>query len=317
MSFDLDRKLIKLAPGVYFTTRMLLESVLVLGRIGGGKTTASGKVIAQALLRAGFGLVVCVAKYEEIDRWLDYAKKNGRHRDVVIFDESKGYNFIQHELARQGMRGLPNVVECLIRIIEMANQATGAAGSGSRDSFWLESIRQLLNHAVPVLYSAYGTVSVTSILDFVTTAATQGELYTNKEWVGAHYAGQTLRRLVDSPTVALPPDTQRAMLEYWIRQYPAIPFKTLGNMVISLSAKLERFKHGRMKRCFNDKTDIVPELTFGGAIVLLAMPALTWNDDGIIGQQLFKYMWQRSVEVRNSLPPSQRERPVACFADEA
>jgi len=25
-----------------------------------------------------------------------------------------------------------------------------------------------------------------------------------------------------------------------------------------------------------------------------AMPALTWNEDGIIGQQLFKYIWQRS-----------------------
>jgi TraM recognition site of TraD and TraG len=316
MSYDLDRKLIKLGPGAHLTTRMILESVLVLGRIGGGKTTASGKVLAQALLRAGFGLMFCIAKHDEIDRVLDYTKKSGRYGDVVIFDETKGYNFIEHDLVRQGMRGLPNVVECLIRVIEMANQATGATGRDS-DSFWLEFMRQILTHTVHVLYSAYGTVSVTSILDFVTTAAVQGELYTNQEWVEAHYAGQTLRRCVDTPAVPMSPDTQRAMLEYFIRQYPAIPEKTRGNGVITLTTKLDRFKHGRMKRCFNDKTDIVPEMLFGGAIIILAMPALTWNDDGKIGQQLVKYMAQRTIETRASLPASQRERPVAIFADEA
>jgi hypothetical protein len=47
------------------------------------------------------------------------------------------------------------------------------------------------------------------------------------------------------------------------------------------------------------------------------MPALTLNEDGIIGQQVFKYLWQRAVLARNSLPPPYRERPLFLWADEA
>ena len=114
----------------------------------------------------------------------------------------------------------------------------------------------------------------------------------------------------------MPPDTLKAMLDFWVLQWPNIPEKTRGNIIISLSSKLDRFKHGRLHRSFCDKTDIVPEMTFAGAIIILAMPALTWNDDGIIAQQLFKYSWQRAVEMRNSLAPVHRERPVFCYADE-
>jgi hypothetical protein len=61
----------------------------------------------------------------------------------------------------------------------------------------------------------------------------------------------------------------------------------------------------------------VPELTFHGQIILLNMPALTLNEDGIIAQQLFKYMWQRAVLARNSLSQAQQERFVFLWADEA
>ena len=58
-------------------------------------------------------------------------------------------------------------------------------------------------------------------------------------------------------------------------------------------------------------------MTFHGAVIVLAMPTLTWNEDGIIAQQLFKYMWQRAVLSRNSLPEKHRERPLFLFSDEA
>jgi hypothetical protein len=47
------------------------------------------------------------------------------------------------------------------------------------------------------------------------------------------------------------------------------------------------------------------------------MPTLTWNEDGVIAQQLFKYMWQRAVLSRNGLPEKHRARPVFLWSDEA
>jgi hypothetical protein len=80
---------------------------------------------------------------------------------------------------------------------------------------------------------------------------------------------------------------------------------------------LDRFKHGRLNRAFCGRTTLVPEMTFAGAVIVLAMPTLTWNEDGVIAQQLFKFMWQRSVLSRNSLAPQHRERPVFLWSDEA
>jgi hypothetical protein len=47
------------------------------------------------------------------------------------------------------------------------------------------------------------------------------------------------------------------------------------------------------------------------------MPSLTWNEDGVIGQQLFKYLWQRAVLARNSLPKIYRDRLIFGWHDEA
>jgi hypothetical protein len=62
---------------------------------------------------------------------------------------------------------------------------------------------------------------------------------------------------------------------------------------------------------------VVPELSLHGLVIVLAMPTLVWNEDGIIAQQLFKYMWQRAVLTRNSLAPEHQERPVFLWSDEA
>ena len=131
------------------------------------------------------------------------------------------------------------------------------------------------------------------------------------------YAAATLRKMVKNPAVAMDGETQKAMLQFWFEQWPTIPNNTRGNIVISLSTKLDRFKHGRLRNCFCDKTDIVPEMTFHGAVILMNMRVLTWNEDGVIGQQLFKYMWQRAAESRNGQEASQRERPIFLWADEA
>jgi hypothetical protein len=58
-------------------------------------------------------------------------------------------------------------------------------------------------------------------------------------------------------------------------------------------------------------------MTFHGVVIVLAMPTLTWNEDGVIAQQLFKYVWQRAVLSRNSLAEKHRERPVFLWSDEA
>jgi hypothetical protein len=120
-----------------------------------------------------------------------------------------------------------------------------------------------------------------------------------------------------SPRVPIPAQALRDNIDFWSEEYPAIPEKTRGNILITVSATLDRFKHGRLQRAFCGATTVVPELSLHGAVIVLAMPTLTWNEDGVIAQQLFKYMWQRAVLGRNALEEKHRERPVFLWSDEA
>jgi uncharacterized membrane protein YgcG len=160
-------------------------------------------------------------------------------------------------------------------------------------------------------------VTVSDIIDFVVSAATKPEQYVDAAFMEKSFVAQTLRKALDAPSVKMPEAEQKSLLEYWFRQYPAIPERTRGNIVISMSSKLDRFKHGRMRSCFCDRSTLVPDMLFEGALIIMNMPALTWNEDGIIGQQLFKYMAQRAIESRNGLDARHQARPVFIWADEA
>jgi hypothetical protein len=313
---DLDAPLLRLSRHDSFTLRDAVAGVHCFGGIGSGKSSGLAKTLAGAYLRAGMGGIVMTAKPDEIALWTDYARRNGRASSLVIFDESSGYNFLAHELSRQGVAGVGSVIECLLAVLEASDHATGSAGKDS-EAFWGQSIRQLLQYAVPLLFAAHGTISVSSVLAFVTTAATRAEQYVDAGFSQSSFAAQTLRKAVDDPAVPLPAGELNTLLGYWFLQYPAIPEKTRGNIVISLSTRLDRFLHGRLRDCFCGKTDVVPEMAFGGAVIILAMPALTWKEDGIVGQMTWKYMFQRVIESRNSLSGEQRDRPVFLFADES
>lgn len=318
---DLDTPLLALTPRDYFTVRdACAGGVSVFGGPGGGKTTGIGAALAGAFLRAGFGMLVLTTKYEDIPLWQQYTRDHGRSRSLILFDETRGYNFLDYELSRHGAKGIANSVECLMQILSAADHAMNAAGGRESDPFWSQSIRQVLQYALPLLFSAWGSVTVAQVVDFVTSAAPSAEHYTDpahSAFQQRSFASRTLRKAANDPAVKMSEAELRPFFTYWIAEYTAIPEKTRGNIVISLSSKLDRFRHGRMRDCFCGKTDILPEMTWHGAVIVMAMPPQTWNEDGIIAQMLFKYMWMRAMQSRNSLAPEHRIRPVALFVDEA
>ena len=263
------------------------------------------------------GGLVLAAKPEEVDLWLDYARANGRSNSVILFGERGGcFNFLTYELARQGMRGIGSVIECLMRVLEAARLASPSPGR-SGDQFWDDATRQLLRNTIPVLYAATGTVSIPDIIRFVSSAPVSLEQLHSQEWQDRSFMFQALARARRQPVVRMGDADFEKTANYWRDEFAQLDGKTRGNIAISLSTTLDRFNRGRLHEAFCTGTTIVPELTFHGAIIIMDMSALTWNEDGIIGQQLFKYMWQRAVLARNALDPRHRDRPVFCWADES
>jgi uncharacterized membrane protein YgcG len=309
--------LLKLSPSDFFSVENSYGGVHGFGGIGSGKTSGLGKTLAAAYLRAGFGGVVTAVKPAEIPLWKNYCASNGRAPSLVLFDENEGFNFLTYELNRQGVDGIGTVTECLMRVLEAARRASGTATQRGGEAFWEDSSRKILRYTILPLYAANGEVSISDIIRFITTAPTNPTDPTSAEWQKRSFMYEVMDRATRRPRVPLPRQTMKDNLDFWAEEYPAQDARTRSNVTMTVTATLDRFKHGRLRRAFCEKTTIVPELTFHGAVVLLAMPTLLWNEDGIIAQQIFKYMWQRSVLGRNSLEEKHRSRPLFLWSDEA
>lgn len=313
---QLDTKLLKLSPTDHFTLRDAVQGVHVFGGIGSGKTSGSGAALAAAYLRAGFGGLVLAAKPDEIDLWQHYAAKNGRANSLILFGERGGsFNFISYELARQGAHGIGSVIECLMRILEAARLSGGRPADPN--PFWEDTSRQLLRNTIPILFAATGDVRIPDIIRFVGSAPASQDQLRDPEWQARSFMFKALAAARLKPVHPLPPADFEKTALYWHDEFAQLDPKTRGNIAISLSTALDRFNRGRLQTAFCGATSIVPELSFHGAVIVMDMSALTWNEDGIIGQQLFKFMWQRAVLARNALPQAHRQRPVFLWADES
>lgn len=310
---SLDAVLLRLSPTDAFTLRDACQGVNIFGSIGSGKSSGSGQALAGAYLRAGMGGLVLCAKPEEAQVWREYARMHGRESSLIEFsDEKQGFNFLNYELCRQGNSGVNSVVECLMRVIEAARSAS-ASGGGRSDSFWEDTTRQMLRNTIPIIYASTGTVTIPYIIQFVRSAPQTREQMLDPKWQANSFLFQAFRHSAS----VIDDIVGGQAFNYWRDEIGGLDPKTRGNIVISLTTTLDRFNHGWLRRAFCSETTIVPELSFHGGIIILNMPALTLNEDGIIAQQVFKYLWQRAVLARNSLDPSQQVRPVFLWADEA
>ncbi|QLQ13273.1 MAG: TraM recognition domain-containing protein [Brevundimonas sp.] len=314
---QLDTPLLAFSQGDRFTLRDAVQGVHIFGGIGSGKTSGSGKALASAYLRAGMGGLVLAAKPDEVELWLRYAQENGRANSVILFGErGGGFNFITYELARQGIDGLGSVVECLMRIVDAARLTNPNAGRASM-AFWEDAMRQVLRNTIPILYAATGDVRIPDIIRFVASAPGSVEQLQSAEWQQQSFMFHALAAARREPVIEIDGDDFQKTAAFWRDEFCQLDPKTRTNISISLSTALDRFNRGRLHRAFCTQTTLVPELTFHGAIIIMDMSAMTWNEDGVIGQHLFKFMWQRAVLSRNGLDPSQRDRPVFLWADES
>ena len=316
---DLDSPLLQFSPKDFMTLRQAVQGVHVMGGIGSGKTSGAGRALAGAYLRAGMGGLVLCAKPEEVELWIAYCKEHGREDSMILFDATQGCNFIAYEFARKGgAEAASSVTDTLMKILEAADLAAGQKAGKAGDEFWTKTARQMLMYAVSGLYAATGNVTAGDIVRFVTTMPTRNPTTDEeKAALDKNFAVGILHQMRTNPARNIPDDLKEQTISYFRLQFMAYPEKTRGSILAHVTSSLNRFNTGMLRKCFCADTTIVPEMTMAGAIIIMALPVLTHNEDGIIAQQLFKFGWQRAVESRNGLAQPFRERPVFLYADES
>lgn len=295
-----------------------VEGTLILGATGSGKSSGSGRTLALACLRNGFGGLVLTAKNDERQVWESYCREAGRLNDLVVFGpkEPWRYNFLNAELQNQsdGAGLTENIVNLFSTVLEIAERGQGQGGGREDEGYWRRALRQLLRNAVDLMVFATGRVSIPELYRLVVSAATNPEQVKSEPWRAASVCFQCLAKAdkaVKSPS-------QQADFEivadYFCQEFPSLSEKTRSVVVSTFTSMIDVLNRGILRELFCTTTNLTPSATEAGKIILINLPVKEYREVGQFAQVLWKYAFQRSIERRDSRT---NPRPVLLWADEA
>jgi len=353
-NYDLDDALVQFVndPLVSpWTLRHAFEGVQIFGGIGSGKTSGSGRTIAMKYLKYGFGGLVLTVKHDEVDTWKEYCEAAGRIDDLLILEPSGKYNFnfLTYVSESVGKKEAltENVVEVLKTVIKASQEKDGG---GNDNAFWETALDMLMFNVIDLCKLAYGQITVQLLYDIANTLP-QMELTTKtpeqkeadskkatpfktahalavanvekelKQWhkdLSEEYK-EKLKK-TGSIKQAYLSDLANARLLNTLNQFFFITLKNLNDKTRSIidfmfSGFLFRLLREPIYSTFCKNTsNIAPENSLNGKIIVLNMPVKIYNKVGRDCQILFKYIWQRTMEKRRT---KDNNRPVFLWADEA
>jgi type IV secretory pathway TraG/TraD family ATPase VirD4 len=314
---DLAQPLLPLTDSDFFTVRDACSGVQIWGGTGSGKTSGSGRALALAYLRAGFGGLVLAAKSDVVDEWREYARAAGRSGELLVIDDSgkHRFNFLDYELRRPGAgRGLTaNLVRLFVTVYEgLSRQDAG----GGNDPYWMRAMMQLLRNAIDLAAIATGTVSVPLLHEIVMSAPISLAQVVDERWQQSskcyeliNTAGHKMGALDEWTNYDL-----RSVASYFMQEFPSLADRTRSSVISTFTSMADAFLRRPFRQLFCSTTTYVPELSHQGIIIVLNLPVKLYGEAGRAVQMMFKYMWQQALERRNV-----RENPRPCFlwADES
>lgn len=316
--WDLSTQLLTWARGDVWTLGHAIEGTFIAGGTGSGKSSGSGSELASAFLRQGCGGLVLTVKPDERANWERYAAAAGRSDDLCVFSPGGPwrFNFLDHANARAGGEGglTETVVSVLSTVLEIAER--GSSGGGGRDdeSYWKRSNRQLMRNAIDLLSIASGRVSVPDLYRLVISAPTSRDELRSEDWKAKSFCFHCLAAADRAPKSAIQRSDFEIVADYFLVEFPNLSEKTRSVVVSTFTSMVDVLNRGVLRQHFCSDTNLVPEATAQGKIIVIDFPVKQFGEVGVFAQVLWKYAFQREIERRNIL---ENPRPVFLWADEA
>jgi hypothetical protein len=310
------------SEGAAFHIADALTGVAVFGATGSGKTSGVAKHLALSYLANDFGGLVLCAKPEERRQWQEWAAETGRLDDLVIFDGSgeHKFNFMDWEARRSGEGGglTLNIVALLDEIASAVSSGAGSAEGGGDSQFWQDSLHHLNLNLVDLPIFSGLPVTLSLLRDIVNTAPKSQKEATSEEWQQASICYAILSK-ADANTQDGDAETRKDFEEcrsYWLQDYPNLSEKTRSIITLMFSMLVRPFITRPLRQLFSSDTNITPEDTFNGKIIIVDLPVQEYRLAGRVANLAWKYCFQVAV-TRRIKPNNEHLRPVFLWADEA
>ncbi len=306
--------------GEVWRIRDAVEATCIVGAPGSGKTSASGKALAHAFLRAGMGGLILCAKVDEADTWRAYARETGRAGDLVVIDASAAerFNLLDYAARHLGGPGFEqNLVALMERMAEAARVASTKSTSDGENSFFVDGAMKWLSHAFPLLQLTEGTIRLLDVSRFITSCPKSPADLRTPEWQ-AGYCAQVHKR-ADQLTKQQPRDDYAVRIVnehgiFFLSEVATLDNRPRSSIEATLTNLIYPFLAGKLAELFCTVTTVTPDDVREGKLILMDLPTLRYGATGAVAQTLFKYLFGLAVQSR---PVTAETRPVFLYADEA
>lgn len=300
-----------------FTIGNAVEGVLCLGAIGSGKSSGTGKTLAHALLRAGFGALVLTAKPGDREEWERYCAETGREDDLVQFSPLMPFKFdpIDFEYSREGAGAgqTHNIVNLFTTLLEIAEGKSGQSSGGDNATYFKNATQQLLRNVVDLITIAKERVNLQDMYRLVISAPTTLTQATSPEWQARSFLFQCLSEADKKPKTPSQQIDFGLVADYFMLEYPGLPDRTRSGIVSTFTSTADLMLRGVLRDLFCSGSNIDPTIIERGYIVVVDLSVKEYGEVGRLANALWKYAFQKSIERRDI---GSNPRPVTLFMDE-
>lgn len=302
---------------VPWTLRDAFCGTQIFGMTGSGKTSGSGQEISRAFLRNGFGGLVMCHKIEEVEDWKKLCQRMGRLSDLIVFpsETKQRFNFLDYESKAEG-GSTENLYRLFAVLAEVGERSIGGSAS---DPFWKNALKELIINSIELLKIAREPVTLPNIERVISTSPSSAAEVDDDKWKSDSFCFQLLDKSWKQKKTPKEDTDFRQTASYWLRSLPNLAEKTRSCVFSMFSGTAVSLMRGDLRQIFCEGTsDIDPKDTLRGKIIVLNLPIKKYYEEGRYAQILFKYIWQRVMERRDTLEEgSERGRPQFLWADES
>ena len=282
-----------------FTVRDLLNGgVAIFGRTGSGKTSSSGKALANAVVRHGnSGGLILAAKPEDRAMWEGIFSAAGRSDDLLIFspEQPLRFNFLDYEMRAGGHTR--NITKCITVIGETLRSSDTSAGENA--DFWQREQERMIFNAVEVVKLATGKVGAPELHKFISTAAMSPGVIDTAEWQ-AGFHNQCLKAAFERQKTPTEQHDFDLAKNYWLNEIPLMSDRTRSSIMTGVMGILHTFNTGIVRDLVSTTTNVSPHDMFAGKWVLVDMSPAEWGDIGNFVAAGWKYLTQKAVLRRHT-----------------
>jgi len=264
--------------------------------------------------------VIVFGKKNKFELWAAHLKKKKELAKLAVFNNrykwttgnDKRFNPLDYEMTREGEGAgeVFNLSHLFMELYKMGNRFSGGGDSGESERYWDTALKRCLNRIFQTLILAEEEISVNNMRKLLSTAPTEQDLENMKDMTDAEYLEwieqeSYCANCLNAIGLKVAEDHEEYGLvdEYFMRQFAKMPEKTRSTIEESFLGLAEPFLSGILKTFFSGETNLRPEITFEGKIIILDFSVKEYLQAGVyifLTQNISNYYSQMGGEKAKS-----------------